>query len=105
MKIIFIVIDGLGDDSVPELGNKTPLEAANTPNMDWLARNGIYGKLKQVFVGESPDSDETHFSLFGYDPNQYLVGRGVFEALGIGFKLKSNDVALRANLGTVNDNL
>lgn len=105
MKILFIVLDGIGDDFIPELGGETPLGAANTPNLDWLAKNGMCGTLNQVFVGESPDSDETHFSLFGYDPNQYLVGRGVFEALGIGFKLKPKDVALRANLGTVNDNL
>jgi len=105
MKILFIVIDGLGDDPISELGNQTPLEAANTPNLDWLAQNGICGNLQQVYVGDSPDSDETHFALFGYDPNQYLVGRGVFEALGINFKLKANDVALRANLGTVNENL
>lgn len=105
MKTLFIVIDGLGDDPVPALGNKTPLEAASTPNLDWLAQNGMCGKLQQVYVGESPDSDECHFSLFGYDPNQYLIGRGVLEALGIGFKLRPSDVALRANLGTVDKNL
>jgi len=104
MKTIFIVLDGLGDDPIPEFGGKTPLEAADKPNLDFMAKNGICGKLQQIFVGESPDSDETHFSLFGYDPNQYLVGRGVFEALGIGFKLKQNDVALRANFGTVDNN-
>jgi len=104
MKIIFIVADGLGDDPVPELGNKTPLEAANTPNLDYLVKNGICGRMQQIFVGESPDSDETHFSLFGYNPNQYLVGRGVFEAFGVNFKLKPTDVALRANFGTVNEN-
>ncbi|HDZ54337.1 MAG TPA: 2,3-bisphosphoglycerate-independent phosphoglycerate mutase [Candidatus Nealsonbacteria bacterium] len=107
MKIIFIIIDGLGDKPIPKLGNKTPLEAAKTPNLDWLAKNGICGLIKPFYFPwqRYPRSDTAHLALFGYNPKVYYLGRGPYEAAGIGFDLKEGDVALRANFGTVNKNL
>jgi len=107
MKILLIVIDGLGDRPIPELGNKTPLEAAKTPNLDWLAKNGICGEIRpfQFSWQEYPASDTTHLALLGYDPKIYYLGRGPYEAAGIGIKLKEGDIALRANFATINENL
>ena len=67
-KIILIIIDGLGDRPIPALSNKTPLEAAKTPNLDWLAENGVCGLAKLKFRGATRTSEEGHFSLFGYNP-------------------------------------
>jgi 2,3-bisphosphoglycerate-independent phosphoglycerate mutase len=107
MKIAFIVIDGLGDRPIPALGNKTPLEAAKTPNLDWLAKNGICGLIQPFqFPGQKyPESDTCHLALFGYNPKIYYLGRGPYEAAGIGVKLKAGDVALRMNFATVDKNL
>jgi len=102
-KIVFLVIDGLPDEPLPELGNKTPLEAAVRKNLDRLAQNGLCGFFKPLFLGKLPDSEEVHLALFGYDPQKNLPGRGVLEALGIEFDLKPHDIALRGNLATVND--
>jgi len=98
-KVIFIVIDGLGDKSISQFGNLTPLAAAKTLNLDWLAKNGFGGLLKPFKFSwqKYPASDTCHLALFGYDPGIYYLGRGPYEALGIGLKLKKNDLALRAN--------
>jgi len=106
MEILLIVIDGLGDRSIPLLGNKTPLEAAKTPNLDFLAKNGICGlvlpfKFPQQ---ENPESDTCHLALFGCDPKIYYLGRGPYEVAGIGMDLKKGDIALRMNFGTVDEN-
>ncbi len=107
MKIVFIIIDGLGDKPILKLKNKTPLEAAKTPNLDWLAKNGICGQTKPFYFPWQgyPRSDTTHLALFGYNPKIYYLGRGPYEAAGIGFNLKEGDLALRANFGTVDKNL
>ena len=77
-KIILIVIDGLGDEPIPALSGKTPLEAANTPNFDFLAKNGICGLvLPWCEKGKLPTSEDTHFAIFGYDPKKSSPGRGV----------------------------
>jgi len=104
-KIIFIVIDGIGDRPIAKLNNLTPLESAYTPNMDFLAKNGICGIMNVLKEGIAPHSDEGHLTLFGYDLKKYYHGRGPLEALGLGLKLNQGDVALRANLGTVDKNL
>ena len=106
-KIIFIVIDGLGDKPIAELGNKTPLEAAKTPNLDWLAENGICGLLQPFKFAqqEYPTSETTHLALFGYDPKIYFLGRGVYEAAGVGLDLEEGDVALRGNFATLDKDL
>lgn len=105
-KIIFIVIDGLGDRPIPQLGNKTPLEAAKTPNLDWLAEHGICGLIEPFRLPwqDYPASDTCHLALFGYDPKKYYLGRGPYEAAGIGMNLKEGDVALRANFATCDEN-
>ncbi len=101
-KIIFLILDGLGDRPVEKLGGKTPLEAAQTPNMDKLAEKGAKGFLKPTFNEGFPTSVEGHLSLFGYDINKMNAHRGPFEALGIGLKLQEGDVVLRVNFATVN---
>jgi 2,3-bisphosphoglycerate-independent phosphoglycerate mutase len=105
-KIILIVIDGLGDDSIPQLKNKTPLEAAKTPNLDFFAKNGICGLvLPWIEKGKLPTSEDTHLAIFGYDPKKSNPGRGVLEVLGIGEKIKKDDVCFRGNFATVDENL
>src|SRR3989344_7185588 len=94
-KVIFIVFDGLGDRPISELGGKTPLEAATTPHLDWLAQNGINGLVHTIERSIRPGSDVAHLSLFGYDPRKYYRGRGPFEAAGIGMILKPGDIAFR----------
>lgn len=103
-NILLIIIDGLGDEPIPALGNKTPLEAAKTKNLDFLAKNGICGLVKPTFSTAIPTSEECHFALFGYDYKDYPVKRGLLTALGTGMKIKKGDVALRGNFGTVDKN-
>lgn len=103
-KVMLVVCDGLGDRPIPELGHRTPLEAARTPNLDALACEGQTGSM--FTVGRvTPGSDVAHLSLFGYDPKVHYSGRGPIEATGLGIRLEPGDVALRANLATVNDDL
>ncbi len=101
MKLIYVVIDGMGDLPIKALGNKTPLEAAETPNMDALARNGKTGLMYSVKKGVAPESDVAVISLLGYDPFKYSTGRGVIEAAGAGLKMKDGDLALRCNFATL----
>jgi 2,3-bisphosphoglycerate-independent phosphoglycerate mutase len=105
MKILFVVLDGLGDKPIKELKNKTPLKAANTPNLDFLAQKGICGLLEPVFTTALPSSEQGHFALFGYNPKKYEIKRGIFTAQGAGIKLRKGDVALRGNFSTVNGKL
>lgn len=105
MKILLIILDGLGDKPVLQLGNKTPLGAAKTPNLDWLVKNGICGLISPfLFPGEkNPTSEGAHIALFGY--KDYFLGRGPYEAAGAGMELKREDIAMRVNFGTVDKNL
>ena len=100
-KIIILIGDGMADYPIESLGNKTPLEAAHTPNMDHLARTGILGMIKTVPDGMSPGSDIANLSILGYDPLRYLTGRAVYEAASAGVKLSSRDVAFRCNMVTL----
>ncbi len=101
MKLIYVVIDGMGDMPIKELGNKTPLEAADTPNMDFLAKAGKTGIMYTVAKGIAPESDVAVVSILGYDPFKYEVSRGVLEALGAGLTMKNGELALRCNFATL----
>lgn len=104
-KVLLLIIDGLGDEPIPALRNKTPLEAAKTPNLDFLAKNGICGQvLPFLYQTAIPTSEQTHFALFGYNPKTYQIKRGIFTAQGAGIKVKKGDVALRGNFATVDKN-
>ena len=103
MKLIFVAIDGMGDLPIKSLGNKTPLEAAETPNMDALAKTGKTGLMYSVKKGVAPESDVAVISLLGYDPFKYSTGRGVIEAAGAGLKMKDGDLALRCNFATLGE--
>ena len=101
MKLLYVVIDGMGDLPIGELGNKTPLEAAETPNMDFLAKNGKTGLMYSVRKGVAPESDAAVISLLGYDPFEYSTGRGIIEAVGAAIDVKDGDLALRCNFATL----
>jgi 2,3-bisphosphoglycerate-independent phosphoglycerate mutase len=102
-KLALLVLDGLGDIATKEQNYLTPLEAAATPNLDRLARDGAQGRMIPVAPGITPGSGPGHLGLFGYDPLEFQVGRGVIEALGLGMELKAGDIAARANFCTLNE--
>src|SRR5580693_6248349 len=100
-KLALVVLDGLGDLATREQGYVTPLEAASTPNLDAVAKDSAQGRMIPVAPGITPGSGPGHLGLFGYDPLEFQVGRGVIEALGLGLELKAGDVAARANFCTL----
>jgi 2,3-bisphosphoglycerate-independent phosphoglycerate mutase len=100
MKYIIIVGDGMADYAIKELKGKSPLQAAKTPNMDWIAAKGACGKLITVPKGMPPGSDVANMSVLGYDAKECYTGRGPLEAASIGIKLGKDDIAFRCNLIT-----
>ncbi len=103
MKYLVVLFDGMADYPVPELGGKTPLEAADTPNIDRLAKTATVGLVKSVDDGMKPGSDVANLSILGYDPKKYYTGRSPLEAGSIGIDMKTTDVSLRCNLVTLTD--
>ncbi len=102
-KIVLLLLDGLGGAPMHP-GGQTELETAHTPHMDALAAEGICGLHDPIGPGITPGSGPSHLALFGYDPVSHQIGRGVLEALGIGFDLRADDMAARGNFCTVDEN-
>jgi 2,3-bisphosphoglycerate-independent phosphoglycerate mutase len=100
MKTFVLVLDGLADEPIEQLGGKTPLEAAKTPHMDRLAREGKIGLARTIPKGLTPASDVGNLAILGYDPKKYYCGRGPLEAANLGIELKDGEVAFRCNLIT-----
>jgi len=103
VKVLVVVGDGMADEPLAELGGKTPLEYARTPNLDRIAREGACGMVRTIPPGFEAGSDIANLSLLGYDPRVYYTGRGPIEAASIGVDLGPDDVAYRCNLVTVTD--
>jgi 2,3-bisphosphoglycerate-independent phosphoglycerate mutase len=102
-RLLYVCLDGLGDDAIPELGNLTPLEAARTPVLDGLASRGRQGLVHTVGVDIAPESDIAVFAILGYDPRLEHPGRGVLEALGAGMPFQDGELAYRVNFATRED--
>jgi len=101
MKYLILVGDGMGDYPIAELGGKTPLEAANTPNMDELCRKGEFFLNHTIPDGFPPGSDVANMSLMGYDPALYYTGRAPLEAAAMGITLAPDEIVFRCNLVTL----
>jgi 2,3-bisphosphoglycerate-independent phosphoglycerate mutase len=104
VKYIILQGDGMADYPLDGLGGKTPLEAARTPNMDWLAARGVFGMAHVIPKGFPPGSDVGNMSIMGYDPALYHTGRSPLEAASMGVALGPNDIAFRCNLVTIGGN-
>ena len=105
VKIVYVLLDGVGDLPHPDIDNKTPLEAAQTPNMDKLTKNGKMGQVISVGKGIAPESDIAVFNMLGYKfQHSDYAGRGVIEAIGIGIDFQDGDLALRGNFATLDEN-
>src|SRR5918998_1663331 len=100
-RILYVILDGLGDDPLDALGGKTPLEAARTPHLDSLAAGGRNGYVTTVGEGIAPESDIAVFAVLGYDPHKHHTGRGPLESVGAGLDVKDGDLAYRVNFATV----
>jgi len=103
MKYIVIVPDGMFDQPLEELGNKTPLEVAHTTNMDYMAQNGSVGLVRTIPKNMRPGSDVGNLSLLGYNPQDYFTGRAPLEAANLGIDLAKDEVAFRCNFVTILD--
>ena len=98
MKYIVMLGDGMADLPIASLGKRTPLEAANKPNMDFLASKGINGMVETVPEGMVPESDTANLAVMGYDPRVYSKGRSPLEAASMGIKMADDETAIRANI-------
>ena len=98
MKYIIVLGDGMADEPIKALGNKTPLQVANTPVMDYLAQNGRVGMLSTVPQGFHPGSEIANLSVLGYDVAEVFEGRGSLEAASMGIEIEPDEMAMRCNL-------
>ena len=103
MKYALILPDGAADEPVPELDGRTPLDVANTPNLDWISTNGRQGTVVTVPEGFTPATDVATLSVLGYDPRKYYTGRAPIEATAMGVELSASDIVFRCNLVTIVD--
>ena len=103
MKYIVVLGDGMADEPLAELGNKTPLMAAQTPQLDILAKKSELGIAHTIPEGMKPGSDTANLAVLGYNPKRYYSGRSPLEALSIGVDMKESDIALRCNLVTLSE--
>ncbi|OIT00462.1 PREDICTED: uncharacterized protein LOC109228970 [Nicotiana attenuata] len=102
-RVAFVLIDGLGDVSLPRFGYKTSLQAAKIANLDAIASAGVNGLMDPVEVGLGCGSDTAHLSLLGYDPRVYYRGRGAFESMGAGLAMSPGDIAFKSNFATLDE--
>ncbi|KAJ6795742.1 Uncharacterized protein M6B38_224250 [Iris pallida] len=103
-RIAFVLIDGIGDVSLPRFQDRTTLQAAKTPNLDAVASAGVNGIMDPVEAGLGCGSDTAHLSLLGYDPRVYYRGRGAFESMGAGLAMSPGDIAFKSNFATLDEN-
>lgn len=103
MKYLIILGDGMSDEPLEDYGNKTPLQMANKPNIDWLAKNGQSGLLATVPASMHPGSEVANMAVLGYDVESVFEGRGVLEAASMGVEIEAGDMGLRCNLITIED--
>ncbi|GAC1652587.1 MAG: alkaline phosphatase family protein [Candidatus Dormibacteraceae bacterium] len=100
-KILYVVLDGLGDRPIAKLGGRTPLEAADTPHLDEIAQKGETGLMDTIGEGIAPESDAAVMSILGYDVDEFYTGRGPLESHGAGMAVPNGCLAWRCNFGTV----
>ncbi|KXZ52807.1 hypothetical protein GPECTOR_8g193 [Gonium pectorale] len=100
-RVLFLLVDGIGDVSIPELGDRTPLEVAHVPHLDAIAAGGLTGLMDPVEPGLACGSDTAHMNLFGYDPRIHYRGRGAFESMGAGIPMAPGDIAFKCNFATL----
>ena len=103
MKYLVLLCDGMADYPIEELDGKTPLEYADTPNMDKLVKTATVGLIKTVADGLKPGSDVANLSVLGYDPGECYTGRSPLEAGSIGIDMKDTDISFRCNLVTLSE--
>lgn len=103
MKYLVLIPDGMADEKIESLDNRSPMEAAHKPVMDKLAANAFYGLVQNVPEGMVPESDTANMSILSFDPKVYSKGRSPLEAVSMGLTLSGNDVAIRANTVSLSD--
>ena len=103
MKYIIVLGDGMADEPIESLGGKTPLQVANTPSMDFLAKNGKLGMLETVPKGFHPGSEIANLSVLGYNVAEVFEGRGSLEAASMGIEIFEDEMAMRCNLICIED--
>ena len=103
MKYIIVLGDGMADEPIPSLGGRTPIQAADTPAMDWLAAHGRCGRLHTVPAGFEPGSEIANMAILGYDLPTVFEGRGSLEAASMGVDILPGEMAMRCNLICIED--
>ena len=103
MKYLVLIPDGMADEKIESLGNKTPMEAAHKPYMDTLAKHSYVGMVSNVPQGMVPESDTANMAILSFDPKVYSKGRSPLEAVSMGIEMKDDEVAYRCNVVTLSD--